>query len=299
MRKYYREEGAVEVKDLSDKEYVEFIESMPCNKSVEEQLEYVFSYVAFDEEGYRSEHHGGDGYYFVPDIDVYRFIEKKKCEEVLYWRLRVIKYQMEQLTSIKDKKYYLQAYLDSLMREVNGNPYILDGFNCTELKRQIDYLLPDWPTILKDGIPPFRGAILKGQGAAISKLKRHISELLEEIASDGIANEQKSARVTLEDFLSEQAVQLVPFLVEHYSNEKPRRIAYMLFALIQLGFMDDSVLHEHQTELVSAIKRTFKRELNRESIVYNIRTYEKTNDNNIRRKIDSIVKQLNEVILKP
>ena len=81
-------------------------------------------------------------------------------------------------------------------------------------------------------------------------------------------NDGSPAKVTLEDYLLGDGKRILPFLIKNYQNQKPRDIANMLFALIELEYFDSYNLLADQTHLIHAISISFNKNLSRQSLSY-------------------------------
>ena len=81
-------------------------------------------------------------------------------------------------------------------------------------------------------------------------------------------NDGSPAKVTLEDYLLGNGKKILPFLIKNYQTQKPRDIANMLFALIELEYFDSYNLSADRTFLIDAISTSFNRKLSRQSLSY-------------------------------
>lgn len=263
-------------------------------KPLEEQLEYVFSFAGFFEEAYLGKHYGMDTQFFGERNNVYTFIENKKSEEIYSSKIQVIQQKIKKLSSVKDKIYYLNAFHDDIMTQVKANPDVNEGFRNAELGKSFRFPGPSWVKRAMDKTdqPPFDGAILRGEGVAFSRIKRYISEQIEEITStpnekEKINDGETNGNISLESYLTDDSKKLVPFLAANFARKKPRFIAYLLFALIELQYMESSVLYENLTQLVLAINISFKTHFSRKSIGYH-RENRGSKDPSMRKEINAI-----------
>jgi hypothetical protein len=121
---------------------------------------------------------------------------------------------------------------------------------------------------LHDG-GPFRGAILNGEGAAYYNIKIHIKHLIDELNGAFVQEngnlevlKDVAADITLQDYLSDNAEKIFPFLLKKYRNAKPKILANLVIALDESGFLKDSDLI-YPAKLIKAIGRSFNRNLSK------------------------------------
>src|ERR1019366_8153005 len=82
--------------------------------------------------------------------------------------------------------------------------------------------------------------------------------------------------ITFEDYLSPKAKKIIPFLVEKYGKAKPKVIAYMIFALMELKFLE--VDFTYLTEFASALGRSFSAKISRQILEYHFKKRELLDD---------------------
>lgn len=279
-----RDEEVKDYKKLSDKETIELMEAVFSQKSIQKQLEIIFAKVRYDEDGYLGENYGNDdGKYFVPEGEefvVCNFIEKKKTESVFGANQIIIEENLKNLVESKGKLYYLHAVLEDIQRKVNANPNILYGFTQSELGELIKYPKRDITQLLRGEMlhsGPFRGALLKGEGAAYSKLKQDIHERIVSLnkssvpAKSDIILNLNSHPLSFESYLSTASKKIFPYLLENYKNAKPQMIASMVFALIDLNYLAESLFYSNQTYMVAALNDSFETKHSRQALTYNFK----------------------------
>lgn len=128
---------------------------------------------------------------------------------------------------------------------------------------------------LHDG-GPFRGAILNGEGAVYYNIKIHIKHLIDELNGTFVQEngnlevlKDVAADITLQDYLSDNAEKIFPFLLKKYRNAKPKILANLVIALDESGFLKDSDLI-YPAKLIKAIGRSFNRNLSKQSLSYHL-----------------------------
>jgi len=294
--------GIKPYKDLTDEESLALTVAVVDETNVEKKLEFIFSYIGFDEEGYLRNNYDNEGYgkYIVNDDEeliLYRFIERKKTEVFFQNKKQWLEKKLKNISLPKDKFRLLNAHLKDIELKVHGNQVILYGFTQSELCEVIRYFEPEVFAILRRvnqdiHSGPYRGALLKGEGIAYSQFKKYIEQIIDEISEPLIHLQKVLKKETFDDFLIGKSKKLLPFLIKNFKNEKPREVVFMIFALINLGFFLETDLNANQTQLCNAVSISIKN-VSRQALVKHFPKYNNIDalQSKIVTKFASIIKE--------
>lgn len=290
--------------DLSAEEFT-MLKNIPIKQlSLIKTLEFIFSFVGYDEEGYLAKHYNNDdsvGYIMGDSKEVYEFFANKRKQEILDEHLNKIDARIKLLSNKNDQLLFLKAYSKFIKGEVNSNPLILYGFTQTELMGDIEYPYFHAGFIKNDQFyqVQFRGALLKGEGAAYSYIKNAITRKIEPLKENinkkveakkealrqiNEANKENLARKTAKgssssiifrNFIKNSDAELYQILLNNFTGAKPQRIASMLFALDEENFLQPG-WSENQTKLHSALTVSFGTFGSRQALNQNINDLGKT-----------------------
>lgn len=233
--------------ELTD-EQVQLLFNSVHYKDPIKNLETIFSFVGYDEEGYMIDY----GDCFTEELAC-RFIASKKFKELLILKINNLENKLKLLNNSEEKLYYLQVYLKDINIQVIADPIIAYAFKQRQLREDIDF--PEFSVFPTHGINykhhagPFRGALLKAEGVALSEFQHHVEKLIEkEKLAETRAKMKKSGRqkvliggktpVTFKDYLLECSKHLYKFLLKEYKGKRGKEICYLLYALNNLHLLD-------------------------------------------------------------
>lgn len=280
--------------DLSTEEFLTLMNRNFDTFKIINNLEFVFSFVGYDEEGYLAKNYNDDespGYVMGHTKEVCEYVGEKKKQEIIKFHIRKIETKSK-LLNIEKRLSFLNAYLQFIRRAVNSNPIILYGFTQTELLDTIEYPYKGfikYPENKNDQfhLGPFGGALLKAEGAAYSNLIEYINNLIR-------GNNPPS--LDFNSYLKDSDPKLYEILRNNFTGSKPQRIACMLFALEEKNFLQPDWF-KNQMKLHSALIQSFGDIGSRQALNQNITNLRETKVSFKKQQIRLIKAELEQELL--